>query len=134
MAAKEDYENASQEGDQRLFTKERSKGKWGFGKGQSWNEKGGKGDKDGGKNSCQKGSGKTRNKGQEKGGKGEKPEHVGRVARQDTLQPGARKEATNICTPSMKMTEKTSKNQMTTKLFCKHGICWKRVRMSSGKK
>ena len=37
----------------------------------------------------------------------EKPEHVGRVARQDTLQLRARMEATTICTPSMKMAMKT---------------------------
>ena len=47
------------------------KGKWGFGKGHNWNEKGGKGGKDGGKNPWQKGSGKKGGKGQEKGGKGE---------------------------------------------------------------
>ena len=46
-------------------------GKWGFGKGQSWNEKCSKGSKGGGKNSWQKGSGKKGGKGQEKGGKGE---------------------------------------------------------------
>ena len=75
MAAKEDGENASQEGDQRIMDlslqavyKGTGKGKWGFGKGQNWNEKGGKGGKDGGKNHRQKGSGK---KGQEKGGKRE---------------------------------------------------------------
>ena len=56
MATKEDGENASQEGDQRMidFTlqavyKEIGKGKWGFGNGQSWNEKGNKGGKGGGK-------------------------------------------------------------------------------------
>ena len=64
----------------------------------------------------------------------EKPEHVGRVARHDTLQPGARQEATAICTPSMKMTVKTSKNELTTKKICKHGVSWKRVKMSSGKR
>ena len=65
MAAKKDGENASQEGDQRIIdlalqavSKGTGKGKWGFGKGQNWNEKGGKGGKDGGKNSWQKGSGK----------------------------------------------------------------------------
>ena len=47
------------------------KGKWCFGKGQNWNEKGGKSGKDGGENSWQKGSGKEGGKGQEKGGKGE---------------------------------------------------------------
>ena len=78
MATKEDGENASQEGDQRIVDlalqavyKGTGKGKWSFGKGQSWNEKGSKGSKGGGKNSWQKGSGKKGGKGQEKGGKGE---------------------------------------------------------------
>ena len=78
MAAKEDGENASQEGDRRIIDlalqavyKGTGKGKWGFSKGQNWNEKGGKGGKDGGINSCQKGSGEKGGKGQEKGGKGE---------------------------------------------------------------
>ena len=78
MATKEDSENASQEGDQRIIDlalqavyKGAGKGKWSFGKGQHWNEKGGKGGKDGGKSSWQKGSGKKGGKGQEKGGKGE---------------------------------------------------------------
>ena len=78
MATKEDSENASQEGDQRIIDfalqavyKGAGKGKWSFGKGQHWNEKGGKGGKDGGKSSWQKGSGKKGGKGQEKSGKGE---------------------------------------------------------------
>ena len=61
----------------------------------------------------------------------EKPEHVGRVAKKDTLQPRARKEATDICSLLLKMTVKTSKNQLATKNICKHGVCWKRVKMSS---
>ena len=47
MTAKEDGENVSQEGDQRIMDlalqavyKGTGKGKWGFGKGQNWNEKG----------------------------------------------------------------------------------------------
>ena len=78
MATKEDGENASQEGGQRIVDlalqavyKGTGKGKWGFGKVQSWNEKGSKGSKGGGNNSWQKGSGKKGGKGQEKGGKGE---------------------------------------------------------------
>ena len=78
MVTKEDSENASQEGDQRIMdlalqavSKGAGKGKWSFGKGQHWNEKGGKGCKDGGKSSWQKGSGKKGGKGQEKSGKGE---------------------------------------------------------------
>ena len=47
------------------------KGKWGFAKGQSWNEKGGKSGKGFVKNSWQKGSGKKGGKGQDKGGKGD---------------------------------------------------------------
>ena len=77
MAAKEDGEHASQEGDRRIVDlalqaiyKGIGKGKWCFGKGQNWNEKGGKGSKDGGKNSRQKGSGKKGGKWQDKGGKG----------------------------------------------------------------
>ena len=56
MAAKDDGESASQEGDQRIIDlalqavyKGTGKGKWSFGKGQSCNEQGGKGGKDGGK-------------------------------------------------------------------------------------
>ena len=78
MATKEDGESASQEGDQRIIDlalqavyKGTGKGKWGFGTGQSWIEKGNKGGKGGGKNSWQKGTGKKGGKGQEKGGKGE---------------------------------------------------------------
>ena len=78
MAAKEDGENASHEGDQRIMDitlqavyEGTDKGKWGFGKGQNRNEKGGKGVKDGGKNPWQKGSGKNGGKEQEKGGKGQ---------------------------------------------------------------
>ena len=71
------------------------KGKWGFGKGQNWNEKGGKSGKDGGKNSWQKGSGREE-EGEKRVAK-EIPEHVGRAVRQDTLQLGAEKEETKIC-------------------------------------
>ena len=75
MAAEEDGESVSQEGDQRIMDialhavyKGTGKEKWGFSKGQNWNEKGGK---DGGRNSWQKGSGKKGGQGQENGGKGE---------------------------------------------------------------
>ena len=95
MAAKEDGENASQAGDQRIVDlalqavyKGNGRGKWCFWKGQNWNEKGGKGGKDGGQNSWQEGSGKRKEA-------RENPERV----RQDTLQLGAGKEETKICTP-----------------------------------
>ena len=55
MTAKENGENASQEGAQRILGlalqavyKGIGKGNWSFGKSQNWNEKGGKGGKDGG--------------------------------------------------------------------------------------
>ena len=73
MAAKEDGENVSQEGDKRIMDlalqavyKGTGNGKWSFGNGQNWNEKGCKGGKDGGKNSGKKGG-----EGQDNGGKGE---------------------------------------------------------------
>ena len=53
----------------------------------------------------------------------QKPEHVGRVARQDTLQRGVEKVATTISTPLMKMTVKTLKKQLTRRRICKHGVC-----------
>ena len=68
----------AKKGDQRIIDlalqavyKGIGKGKWGFSKGQNWNEKSDKGGKDGGKHSWQKGSGKKGGKGQEEGGKGE---------------------------------------------------------------
>ena len=64
----------------------------------------------------------------------ERPEHVGRVARQDTSQHGAGKEERTICTPSMETTVKTSNSQLTTKKICKHGVCWKKVKVISGKR
>ena len=105
------------------------------GKGQSWNEKGGKGGKDGGKNPWQRGSGKKGSKGQEKGGKGDSREMLD--VWQDRTHCSVvkeRREATKMCTPSVKTTVKTSKNQLTTKKICKHVVCWKKVNMSSGKR
>ena len=97
MAAKEDGESASQEGDQRLVDlalqavwKGTDKGKWGFGKGQNWNEKGGEGGKDGGKKSWQKAAARKEEKGKKRVAK-EIPEYVGRAVREDTLLLGAEK-------------------------------------------
>ena len=53
----------------------------------------------------------------------EKPEHLGRVARQATMQRGVEKEATTSCTPWMKMTVKTLKVQLSLKKICKRGVC-----------
>ena len=62
------------------------------------------------------------------------PEHVGRVARQDTLQRGVEKEAPTICTPLMKMTVETFKKRLTMMKSCKRGVYKKKVKMSSGKR
>ena len=64
----------------------------------------------------------------------EKPERVGRAARQDTSQPGAGKEEARTCTPWTKMTVRTPKNQLKMKRICRHGAYWKRAKMSSGRK
>ena len=115
MAAREDIESASQEGDQRIIDlalqavyKGTGKGKWGFGKGQNWSEKRGKGGKDGGKGTWQKGS-------------GERPELVGRVAKLGTSQLGAGKEERRICMPWTKMTVEATRNQLQVRKICRHG-------------
>ena len=59
----------------------------------------------------------------------ENPERVGRVARQDTLQLGARKEETKTCTP-----QTTVKSQLRMRRICRHGGYWKRLKMSSGRR
>ena len=64
----------------------------------------------------------------------EKPEHVGRVARQATMQRGVEKEAAPMCTPLMQMPVKTLKKQQTMRKICKRGVCWKQVTLSSGNK
>ena len=74
MAAKEDGESASQEGDQRIMDlalqavyKGTGKGKWELGKGQNWNEKGSKGGNDGGKEFVAEGQRQERRKRARKG-------------------------------------------------------------------
>ena len=64
----------------------------------------------------------------------EKTEHVGRVAKQDTLQRGVERAARKTCAPLMKMRLKTLKKHLTTMKSCKRGACWKKVKMSSGKR
>ena len=51
----------------------------------------------------------------------EKPERVGRAARQDTLQLGAGREETRTCTPWTKMTVRTPKKRLKMKRMCRHG-------------
>ena len=140
MVAKEDGENASQEGDQRIMNlalqalyERTGKGKWGFSKGQNWNEKGGKGGRDGGKIPGRKAAVRKDAKGKRKAAR-EKPERVGRAERQDTSQPGAGKEETRTCTPWTKMTVRTPKNQLKMKRICRHDANWKRAKMSSRRK
>ena len=64
----------------------------------------------------------------------EKPEGVGRAARQDTLQFGAGKEETKTCTPWTKMTARTPRNLLRMKIICRHGVHWKRAKMSSDRR
>ena len=62
------------------------------------------------------------------------PERVGRVARQDTMQLGEEREETTIETPLTKTTVRTLKNRPKTKRTCKHGACWKKAKMNSGRR
>ena len=119
MAAKDDDESAREEGNQRIVElaleaayKGCGKGEWSFGKGQSWDgngHNGGKGGKDGGKNSWQKGNGKKGGTAQEKGGKGE-TRASWTCGKQDILQLGVEKVATEICMPLKKRTVSMLKN------------------------
>ena len=93
MAAKGDGENASQEGDQRVVDfalkavyQGTGKGKWSFGKGGT--RKVAKVTKMNGRTHGRKGVARKEANGKRKMAR-EKPENVGRVARQDTLQTGA---------------------------------------------
>ena len=99
MAATEDGESARGSyidlAPQAVYTGT-GKGKWSFGKCQNWNAKGGRGGKDGGKNSWQEGSGKKEIEWARERWQWRNQNMMDRVARQDTLQPGARKEATKM--------------------------------------
>ena len=140
MAAKEDGESSSQEGDQRIIDlalqavyKGSGKGKWGLGKGQSWSEKDTKVAKEEERILGRKKVERKEVRGKKKVEK-EKRGLAGRVARQDTLQLGAGKEATGICMQKMKMRTKILKSKWKMRMICKHGACWKRVNASSGKR
>ena len=63
--------------------------------GSELNEKGGKGGKDGGRTHDRRAAAKKEEKGKRRVAK-ENPEHVGRAARQDTLQFGVEKVETKI--------------------------------------
>ena len=126
MAAKDDGESAREEEDQRIVDlalqadyKTTGKGQWSFGKGSELERK-----------SAPRWQRRQRwqrwveepmaeGQWQEKEANGkrkvakEKPERFGRVARQGKLQRGVEKEATNICTPLMRMTVKTFKKHLT---------------------
>ena len=138
MAAKEDGETVSQEGNQRIIDlalqavyKGTGKGKWSFSKGQNWNEKGGKGGEE--RTRGRRATARKEEKGKRKVA-WENPERVGRAARQDTLQLGVEKKETNMYTPLTKTTVRTLKNRPKMRRICKHGACWKKANMNSGRR
>ena len=93
---------------------------------------GGRGGRDGGKNSWQKGNGKKGGTGQEKGVKGE-TRACWTCGKQDTLQLGVEKVATEICMPLKRRTVSMLKKLSISKKSCKHGVCWKHAKMSSSR-
>ena len=104
MASKEDGENVSQEGDQRIVDfslqavyKGTGNGKWGLAMVRAGMRKVTKEAKAEERARGRKAVAGKEAKGRRKVAK-EKREHVGRAVRQDTLQLGAGKEATRICT------------------------------------
>ena len=120
LAAKEDGENASQEGDQRIVEialqavhKGTDNEKWSFGKGQSWNEK------------------------VAKAARMEERTHGRKAAAREEAQ-GRREEAkgeTRTCWTCGKTGHIAAwcKKGGDFNLY-KHGVCWKRVKMSSGER
>ena len=87
MAAKEDGERGSQEGDQRImdFALQAVYKGTGKGKGLNWNEKGGKGGRMEERTRGRRAVGRKEEKGKREVAR-ETPERIGRAARQDTLQ------------------------------------------------
>ena len=131
MAARADDESA-REGDQRivdLALEAVYKGQW---QTKCCFHNGGRGGKDGGKNSWQKGNGKEGGTGQEKGGKGE-TRACWTCGTQDTLQLGVEKVATEFCMPLKRRTVSIVKKLSISKKICMHGVGWKRARLSSGR-
>ena len=74
-------------------------------------------------------SGKKGSKWQDKCEAREKPEHVGLVVKQETLQRGVRTGGNNNL-----YAMKALKKRLTMMKSCKRGACWKKVETSSGKK
>ena len=64
----------------------------------------------------------------------ENPEHVWTCCKTDTLQLGVEKEETTFYAPMTKTTVRTLKNRPKMRRICKHGACWKKVRTNSGKR
>ena len=140
MAAKEDGEGASQEGDQRIVDhslqavcKGTGKGNGDSAKAKIGVRKAAKVERTEERNRGRRAAARKEEKGKRRVAK-EIPEHVGRAVRQDTLQLGVGKEETNNFILLTKMTVRTLKNRPKTKRICKHGACWKKARMNSGKK
>ena len=90
----------------RLSTKGTGKGKWSCGKGQSWNEKGGQGGNDGGKNPWQKGSGK-------KGGTCGKTGHIAAWCRK-----GGNKNLFAIDEDDIENAEESAENEEDLQAWC----------------
>ena len=59
---------------------------------------------------------------------------VGFVENQETLHNGVKMEATKTCAPRTKMTSRTLKIRPRTRKTCKHGACWKKAKMNSGRR
>ena len=108
------------------------KGKWGFGKGQIWNEKVAKVARMEERTRGRRARARKEEQGKRKVAR-ENPERVGRVARQDTLQLGAGMEEIRICTPQMKTTARTLKSRPRVLLEESENEQWQEV-ISRGNK
>ena len=144
MAAKDNGESEREAGDQRIVDlapqavyKRTGKGKWGFGEGQSWNGKGyqrWQRRQRWRKELVAEGQRQQRQQGARERWQGENQSLLDVWKRQDKLQRGVEQGGTRMCVPLMKKTVNLLKKQLTTKKICKHGACWRKAKMSSGRR
>ena len=129
MAAQDDGDKLREEGGQRIVDlalqavyKGTGKGTLSFGKGQNWNEKAKVQIREEGTLGRRAVARKEAKK--ERKVARETTQHVGFAVKQDTLQHGVERAATNICTPVMKMTVNMLKKYLTVMKSCKRGVCF----------
>ena len=137
----EGYGKTSELAVQAVYKGTGAKGGWNGGKGPSWSVqkhfnsgKGEKGANRAGKGQWSKTGGKKGGKGQEKGGKGD-TRVCWSCGKTGHIAANCIKGSWNRSLNAVEKTKETSvKKCMKTKMSCMRGVCWRRARMSNGRK